>query len=156
MTARRNGQVVGAGERPPAARAAFGARTLRPSRPRPARYSPVSYTHLGDADGLGLKYLSVDCSVYLAEALIATKNYAQARDVLNRTLNQSEKLGLRALLVQSQYLLGLALKLSGNAKDAASHFAEARRGLDDIKKEAENESVVKRSDLAPIYTMGSN
>jgi tetratricopeptide (TPR) repeat protein len=110
----------------------------------------------GDADGLGLKYLSVDCSVYLAEALIATKNYAQARDVLNRTLNQSEKLGLRALLVQSQYLLGLALKLSGNAKDAASHFAEARRGLDDIKKEAENESVVKRSDLAPIYTMGSN
>ena len=109
-----------------------------------------------DADALGLKYLSGECSVYLAEALIATKNYAQARDVLNRTLNQSEKLGLRALLVRSQYLLGLALQNSGSAKDAASHFAEARRGLDDIKKEAANESVVKRSDLAPIYAASAN
>jgi tetratricopeptide (TPR) repeat protein/serine/threonine protein kinase len=109
-----------------------------------------------DADALGLKYLSVECSVYLAETLIATKNYAKARDALNGTLNQSEKLGLRALLAQSQYLMGLALKLSGSSKDAASHFAEARLGLDDIKKEAGNESVAKRSDLAPIYAAGSN
>jgi serine/threonine protein kinase/tetratricopeptide (TPR) repeat protein len=109
-----------------------------------------------DADALGLKYLSVECSVYLAETLIATKNYARARDTLNGTLNQSEKLGLRALLAQSQYLLGLALQLSGSAKDAASHFAEAHRGLDDIKKEAGNESVVKRTDLAPIYAGDTN
>jgi len=110
----------------------------------------------GEADALGLKFLSVDCSVYLAEALIATKNYAKARDVLNGTLNQSEKLGLRALLAQSQYLLGRALQLSGNAKEAAGHFAEARRDLDDIKKEAGSESVAKRSDLAPIYAVPTN
>ena len=110
----------------------------------------------GDADALGLKFLSVDCSVYLAEALIATKNYAKARDALNGTLNQSEKLGLRALLAQSQYLLGRALQLSGNAKEAAGHFAEARRDLDDIMKEAGSESVAKRSDLAPIYAVATN
>jgi tetratricopeptide (TPR) repeat protein len=109
-----------------------------------------------DADALSLKYLSVDCSVYLAEALIATNNYPKARDALNRTLNQTEKVGLRALLSQSQYLLGRALQLSGNATEAASHSAEARRNLDEIKKEADNESVAKRSDLAPIYAVAAN
>jgi serine/threonine protein kinase/tetratricopeptide (TPR) repeat protein len=109
-----------------------------------------------DADAVGLKYLSVDCSVYLAEALIATKNYAKARDTLNGTLNQSEKLGLRSLLAQSQFLLGRALQLSGNAQEAASHFAEARRNLDDIKKEAGSDGVARRSDLAPIYAGAAN
>jgi tetratricopeptide (TPR) repeat protein len=109
-----------------------------------------------DADALGLKYVSVDCSVYLADALIATKNYAKARDALNGTLSQSEKLGLRAMLAQSQYLMGRVLQLSGDAKETASHFAEARRDLDEIKKEAGNESVAKRSDLAPIYAAAPN
>jgi tetratricopeptide (TPR) repeat protein/predicted Ser/Thr protein kinase len=109
-----------------------------------------------DADSLGLKYLSVECSVYLAEALIETKNYAKARDELNRALNRSEKLGLRALLARSQYLLGRSLQLSGSAKEAASHFAEAHRILDDIKKDAGSDSVTKRSDLAPIYAVATN
>jgi tetratricopeptide (TPR) repeat protein len=108
------------------------------------------------ADTLGLKYLSVECSVDLAEALIQTKNYAKAKDELNRALNRGEKLGLRALLARSQYLLGRALQLSGNAKEAASHFAEARRILDDIKKDAGSDSVTKRSDLAPIYAVATN
>jgi len=108
------------------------------------------------ADTLGLKYLSVECSVYLAEALIQTKNYAKARDELNRALSRSEKLGLRAQLARSQYLLGRALQLSGNAKEATSHFADARRILDDIKKDAGSDSVTKRSDLAPIYAVAAN
>jgi tetratricopeptide (TPR) repeat protein len=94
--------------------------------------------------------------VDLAEALIQTKNYAKAKDELNRALNRGEKLGLRALLARSQYLLGRALQLSGNAKEAASHFAEARRILDDIKKDAGSDSVTKRSDLAPIYAVATN
>jgi hypothetical protein len=53
-------------------------------------------------------------------------------------------------------LLGRALQLSGNAKEAASHFAEARRILDDIKKDAGSDSVTKRSDLAPIYAVATN
>jgi tetratricopeptide (TPR) repeat protein/serine/threonine protein kinase len=104
-----------------------------------------------DADVLGLKYLSVECSVYLGEALIATKNYAKARDTLNGALNRSEKLGLRALLAQSQYLLGRNFQVSGNAKEAATHFDEARHILDEIRKEAGTDSIKKRSDLAPAY-----
>jgi hypothetical protein len=68
-----------------------------------------------------------------------------------RRLNRSDKLGLKSLLAQSHYLLGRDLQLSGKAGDAASHFAEAKQLLDDIKKEAGSDSVVKRSDLAPIY-----
>ncbi len=59
--------------------------------------------------------------------------YAKARAALNGTLNQSEKLGLRALLAQSQSLLDYALQLSGNAKEATGHFAGARRDLAEIK-----------------------
>jgi tetratricopeptide (TPR) repeat protein/predicted Ser/Thr protein kinase len=103
-----------------------------------------------DADALGLKYLSVDCSVYLSEALIDAKNYPKAKDELNGALNRSEKLGLRAFIAQSQYLLGRNLQLSGDAKGAASHFDEARRALADIQKEAKTDAVVKRSDFSAI------
>ncbi len=113
-------------------------------------------TLASEAGALGLKYVSVECSVYLADALIATKNYAKARDELNGALNQSEKLGLRALLAQSQFQLGRVLQLSGSAKDAAGHFDEARRGLDEIKKEAGKDSVAQRSDLAPIYATATH
>jgi tetratricopeptide (TPR) repeat protein/predicted Ser/Thr protein kinase len=103
------------------------------------------------ADGLGLKYVSVECSVYLGEALIQTKNYAKAQQVLQGALNRSDRLGLKSLLAQSHYLLGKSFRLSGKASDATSHFAEARTLLDDIKKEAGSDTVVNRSDLAPIY-----
>jgi eukaryotic-like serine/threonine-protein kinase len=106
------------------------------------------------ADALGLKYVSVECSVYLGEALIQTKSYAKAQQVLQGALNRSDKLGLKSLLAQSHYLLGRDLQLSGKASDAASHFAEAKQILDDIKKEAGSDTVAKRSDLAPIYAAG--
>jgi len=104
-----------------------------------------------EADTLGLKYLSVECSVYLAEALINMKSYAKAEQELQRALNRSDKLGLKSLLAQSHYLLGRDLQSSGNASEAASHFTEARRIMDDIKKESGGDTVTKRSDLAPIY-----
>ena len=94
----------------------------------------------------------MDCSIYLAEALIGIKNYARARAMLN----QSEKPGLRALLEQSRYQRGRALQLSGNPKEAASHLEGARRDLDEIKKDAGTESAAKRSDLALIYAVAAD
>jgi hypothetical protein len=38
----------------------------------------------------------------------------------------------------------------------ATHFAEARRDLDEIKKEAGTDNVAKRSDLAPVYAISGN
>jgi len=106
-----------------------------------------------EADTLGLKYLSVECSVYLGEALLDNKNYAPARQELQRALNNSEKLGLNSLLAQSAYLLARSLQLTGNAGEATSHYNEARQLVGEIRKEAGSDSVMKRSDLSPIYAL---
>jgi serine/threonine protein kinase/tetratricopeptide (TPR) repeat protein len=103
-----------------------------------------------DADGMGSKYLSVQCSIYHAEALMNMKSYEPARKELEAALSRSEKLGLRALLAQSHYLLARDLELSGKAGDAPEHYAQARKILDDIKNEAKTDAIVKRSDFSAI------
>lgn len=102
-----------------------------------------------EADTLGMKYLSVDASLYLAEALIETHNYAQARTDLGRALARSENMGLRGLLARGHYLLARALRLAGQTEESQRQLDQARQILSDIRKEA-GDSVVKRSDFAPI------
>jgi serine/threonine protein kinase/lipopolysaccharide biosynthesis regulator YciM len=104
-----------------------------------------------DADSMGLKYVSVECSIYHAEALMNLKSYEPARKELESALSKSEKLGLRALLAQSHYLLARDLELAGTAADAPEHYKQARKILDEIQKDAKTDSIVKRSDLRPIY-----
>jgi len=104
-----------------------------------------------EADTQGLRYLSIECSTYLAEALVNTKDYPRARQELDRAIGKAEKPGLRALLAKDQYLLGATLRLSGNASDAPSHYREALRLLDDIRKEPGADKAVQRADLNPIY-----
>src|SRR5579864_616022 len=111
----------------------------------------VLQTLAEQSDQAGMKYLSVECSIYLAEALITNKGYASARRELDSSLRNSEKLGLQAGLAKSHYFMAEALRLSGNQADASSHYAEAKRILDDIRKEAKSDDVLKRSDLASIY-----
>ncbi|HLW89021.1 MAG TPA: tetratricopeptide repeat protein [Terriglobales bacterium] len=103
------------------------------------------------ADTMGLKYLSVQCSVLLGEALTNQKQYALAQRELEGAVTRSEKLGLRALNAQSHFLLGHVLELSGRASDAAPHFAQASQIATSIKEEAKADSIVNRSDLAPIF-----
>ncbi len=103
------------------------------------------------ADTLGTKYLSVDCSVSLADALIKSKDYAHARQELQRSLSKSEKMGLRLENARIHSLLGTSLRLSGSASEAAAQYREALRLLDDIRKEQGAEHVVERYDLKPLY-----
>jgi tetratricopeptide (TPR) repeat protein len=88
-----------------------------------------------------LKYISIECSVALGEALTDTKNYDLARRELEVALTRSERLGLHALLAQSHFLLGRTLELSGHAADALPHYAQARRIADSIQKETRADSV---------------
>ena len=104
-----------------------------------------------EADRSGLKHLSVDCLLYQGEALTQSKDYSGARDVLTRGLRNGEKLGLQALVAKSHYLLAEALRLSNNQDEASRHYADAHRILDEIRKEANSDSVLKRSDLSTIY-----
>ncbi len=103
------------------------------------------------ADQSGLKYISVEASLYLAQALINAKDYARAKRELDSSLRASEKLGLQASTAKSHFLMGETLRLSGNQADAALQYAEAHRILDDIHKEAHTDDVMKRGDLAAIY-----
>jgi len=105
-----------------------------------------------EADSLGLKYSSVECSVDLGEALEKSKDYSRARQELEPALAKAEKLGLRTLLAKDHYLLATALRATGNGADATLHYREALRLLDEIRKEGGAEKVIERGDLKPAYT----
>jgi tetratricopeptide (TPR) repeat protein len=107
----------------------------------------------GDADKAGLKYLSIACSTYAAQAMIGARDLSGAREQLDRNANASEKLNLKRVLAQNQYLMGTALRDSGQPREASEHFGEARRLADEIRQEA-GDGVMKRSDLKDIYAAG--
>jgi hypothetical protein len=86
----------------------------------------------------------------LGEALTSAKNYALAQRELEGAVNRSDKLGLRALLAQSHFLLGNTLERSGHTAEASPHYAQARQLVESIREEAKSDRVVSRSDLSPI------
>ena len=108
-----------------------------------------------EAGTLGLKYLTVECTIMLAEALLAKKDTTQAVQQLERALAASEKLGLRMLMARSHYLLGVAQRAAHNEPEAAGHFRAAHRTLDEIRKDAGSADVLKRADLAAVYSESS-
>ena len=103
-----------------------------------------------EADGLGLKFLSVESSIYLGEARIELKDYAVARPELERAALQAEKLELRILLAQDHYLIGTVLRLTNNPAEAALHFRNAVRLLDEARKDV-GDTLFQRADLSHIY-----
>ncbi len=104
-----------------------------------------------DAYAAGLKNISTEATLALAEALMNMKQYPAAKKELETALNASDKLGLEVLLARSHYLLGRTLELSGGAAEASSHYAAAKRTLESVRQESGgSEAIVKRQDLAPI------
>ena len=102
-----------------------------------------------EADTLGNAFLSVDSSLYLAEALLAKRDYPQARQELERALARSEKLGLRGLQARGHYLMSKLLNLTGEKEESRRQIDHARQLLSEIRKDA-GDGVAKRSDVAPI------
>ena len=112
---------------------------------------PVLKKLAQDADTLGLKSVSVECSVYMAEALIAGKNYSAARQQLDLALARAEKLGLRVLEAKAQYLIASLLVQSGKQNEATPHYREVVRILESISKEDNSARVLERADLQRLY-----
>jgi len=123
--------------------------SIAEGRPQPAVADLRSV--IQEADRLNLKYLSVRASVELAQALIATKDYAHARQELERALGRSEKLGSRLETARIHYLLGDATRLAGETPEASRQYQQALRLFDTIKKEQGAEKLFDRSDLKTIY-----
>ena len=104
-----------------------------------------------EADQQGLKYLALESSVEMAVAMINGKDYAHAREELDRALGTSEKLGLRLQTARIHFLLGETMRLHGTAADAQGQYRQALTLLDEIKKDPGAEHVLERADLKPIY-----
>jgi len=104
-----------------------------------------------EADAVGLKHISTEAELALAEALLNAHQYPAARKELETSLRMSEKLGLQALLARSHYLMGRTLELSGSGSaEVAPHYAAARRILETIHQESGSDSILKRADLSSI------
>jgi eukaryotic-like serine/threonine-protein kinase len=104
------------------------------------------------ANALGQRQLSVECSIYLAQAMMNNKSYARARQQLEQSLANTEKLGLRMQSARIHYLFGTLLRRSGNSAGATSQYREALRLLDEIKSEPGADHLLERSDIQAIYT----
>ena len=103
------------------------------------------------ADDLGLKYISVECSLFMAYAMMQNRDSSHARQELERSLLLSEKLGMQPLSARSHYLLATIERDSGNRSDAQDHYREALRLLDAMKKDPGAEKLLQRSDFKVIY-----
>jgi serine/threonine protein kinase/tetratricopeptide (TPR) repeat protein len=104
-----------------------------------------------DADALGLKALSVECSVALAQALVATKNTAAAEQTLVLTQARAENLGLRVLDAKAQSLQATLAAKAGKSSEAAIQNRAVVRILEGISKEDGAGKVLERADLKAIY-----
>ncbi len=103
------------------------------------------------ANDLGLKYTSVECSIFMAEAMMRNHDSSHAREELERALLLSDKLGQQPLSARAHYLLAMIARDSGNSIDALNHYREALRLLDAMKKDPGAEKLLKRSDFKAIY-----
>jgi tetratricopeptide (TPR) repeat protein len=107
-------------------------------------------TLVKDADAAGLANISTQAGIELAGMLLNARQYADARSELEKARAASEKLGLQASQARSQFFIGRALELSGNAAEAPTHYAAAKRILDGIRQESGGDAILKRKDLAEI------
>ena len=103
-----------------------------------------------------MKSLQYDASVALGESLVESKQYDRARQELERAIAGAEKLELRPELAQAHYSLATALRLSGHSADAAPHYREALRYVDEIRKDAGSDAFLQRSDFKQLYSESSH
>lgn len=104
------------------------------------------------ADTLGMKYLGLEAAALQGEALVESKDYTQARRVLDRAALGAEKLELWEILSHAQYSLGNLLRLSRHSADAADHYRQALQYLDQIRRDTGSDAFLNRADLKTIYS----
>ena len=89
-----------------------------------------------DANKAGLKYLSAQCSLYLAKAQLQARNVAKASELLQNLLVQTEKLGLLALKAEAYALTAQAQKAQNHAAEATRAGNTANQLFEEIKTES--------------------
>jgi serine/threonine protein kinase/tetratricopeptide (TPR) repeat protein len=103
------------------------------------------------ADDSGLKYSSVECSIFMAEAMMQSHDYTHARQELERSSLLSDKIGQQALSAHAHYLLATIARDSANNTEAQDNYRAVIRTLDAMKREPGAEKLLQRSDLKLMY-----
>jgi len=129
----------------------FGQARLDVVQNRAAAAIPVLKKLIEDSDSLGLKALSVQASVWLAQALLAANKTADAQQELDRALNRAEKLGLLVEQARAHFLMGELYSRAGKTREYMPQYQEAVRILDSISKESGVGRLLDRSDLKDLY-----
>ncbi len=112
---------------------------------------PVLKKLVEQTDSLGLKALSVEASLYLAQAELDSGQADAAQQEASRALNRADKLGLRMEQARIHFLLGSILTKTNHAKDAVPHYRETVRILESIAKENGTARVLERADVSGMY-----
>ncbi len=98
----------------------------------------------------GLTYFATECGVYLGQALSSLKRQDPAQEVLNAALTQAERLGALLLMAKAHSLLAHSAEASGKMADARRHLDRAQSVLEEIRREARTDEVLKRADLRAL------
>jgi tetratricopeptide (TPR) repeat protein len=99
----------------------------------------------------GLKYVSLESSIFAARALLRQKKYSDVEREARRTLAQSEPQSLKLLMAAGNDLLGNALRANAKSSEAAGHFRDALQTLDEIRNDPGAEKSFDRADLKSLY-----
>ncbi len=104
-----------------------------------------------EAEQLGLKALSVQASIYLADSLLASNKTDAARQELDKAINRAEKLGLIVEQARAKYVLAQLLTRTGAAKEAVPEYREAVRILESVSKQDGAARFLERADIKDMY-----
>jgi hypothetical protein len=104
-----------------------------------------------EADAMGLKALSVQASLYLAQAELAAKKSQAAEQEIDRALNRADKLGLTIEQAQAHYLLGQLATVTGKEKQFAFQYRDTVKLLESVSKEQGVGHLLDRADLKSMY-----
>ena len=103
------------------------------------------------ADDIGLRYVSVQCSILLAEAMMQRHDLTGARDELKRALLRSEQLGMQPLSLRAHYLLAITERDPAKRAEAQQDYREVVHLLDTMKKDPGAEQLLDRADFKAMY-----
>ena len=104
-----------------------------------------------ETDTLGLKALSVEASIYLADGLLSKNKTDAAQQELDRAINRAEKLDLRVEQARAKYVLAQILTRAGKAREAVPEYREVVRLLESVGKEEGAARFLERADIKDMY-----
>ena len=138
-------------DREQAALSRFGLARLDVLQGRGNAAVPILQKLVEETDTMGLKALSVQASIYLAQAQLAAKKLQPAEQELDRALNRADKLGLVIEQAQAHYLLGQLATVTGKEKQFSFQYRDTVKLLESVSKDPGVGHLLDRADLKGIY-----